>query len=276
MYSSTIYASSRDAHTITDGPAIFLCQDTERVGRFLLQQAAVPEAEVERLGRVIALNRKLQGRLSSLELRLEDHLSSDISNGRSNRLGREDRGGATARDLRTAIQEQASRQEILSLAQKYIPNKVMHLRRFVSDPENSNAFTSSLSEDDIAYIMSLDKVTISQKLLLMLGIGVFGEDQDAAYLEVVKQHAAAQKLYLIVASTDYMYGTNYQFCHGYVGADLMQSMSREKCIQAFGRVGRGRCQQTYSIRIRNNDVIRSLFSEPTESPERDNMVKLLI
>ena len=32
----------------------------------------------------------------------------------------------------------------------------------------------------------------------------------------MKRLADEQKLYLIIASSDYIYGTNYQFCHGYL------------------------------------------------------------
>ena len=123
--------------------------------------------------------------------------------------------------------------------------------------------------------MSLADVSTSQKLLLMLGIGVFEQDLQPEYLSVIKDFASQQKLYLIVASADYTYGTNYQFCHGFVGAGLGSELSREKSIQAFGRVGRGKCQQTYSVRVRDDSVIRQLFSQSTQSPERDNMIRLL-
>ena len=36
----------------------------------------------------------------------------------------------------------------------------------------------------------------------------------------MKKLAQNQKLYLIIASSDYIYGTNYQFCHGYLSKDL--------------------------------------------------------
>ena len=40
---------------------------------------------------------------------------------------------------------------------------------------------------------------------------------------------------MIIASSDYIYSLNYQFCHGYLSKDLI-NMTR-KMIQAFGRVG---------------------------------------
>ena len=38
--------------------------------------------------------------------------------------------------------------------------------------------------------------------------------------EIMKELADAQQLFMIIASSDYIYGTNYQFCHGYVSKDL--------------------------------------------------------
>ena len=89
----------------------------------------------------------------------------------------------------------------------------------------------------------------------------------------MKKLAQEQKLFLIIASTDYIYGTNYQFCHGYIGKDLAQ-MSEEKCIQAMGRVGRNKLQQDYSIRFRDNALLEKLFFGDNVKPEVVNMRRL--
>ena len=78
---------------------------------------------------------------------------------------------------------------------------------------------------------------------------------------------------MVVATSDYIYGTNYQFCHGYIAKDL-GSMTQEKCIQAMGRVGRNRLQHTYSIRFRDDSLIRRLYSVEDERPEVENMARL--
>ena len=80
-------------------------------------------------------------------------------------------------------------------------------------------------------------------------------------------------MYLIIASTDYIYGTNYQFCHGYIGKDL-GSMSQEKAIQAMGRVGRNKLQFQYSMRFRDNEIICKLFEHDDNKPEVRNMARL--
>jgi hypothetical protein len=74
---------------------------------------------------------------------------------------------------------------------------------------------------------------------------------------------------MIIASSDYIYGTNYQFCHGYLSKDMV--LTQEKIIQALGRIGRSNIQQNYSIRFRDDEQIRKLFYEETDKPEVRNM-----
>jgi hypothetical protein len=85
----------------------------------------------------------------------------------------------------------------------------------------------------------------------------------------MKQLADKQKLYLIIASSDYIYGTNYQFCHGYISKDM--DLSQEKIIQAIGRIGRNSNNQQYTIRFRCDEDINKLFSFQQNKPEVTNM-----
>jgi hypothetical protein len=110
--------------------------------------------------------------------------------------------------------------------------------------------------------------------LLLLGIGVFTEHRSSDYTEIMKKLADQQKLYLIIADSDYIYGTNYQFCHGYLSKDL--ELTQEKIIQALGRIGRNNIQQEYSARFRDDVHIKTLFTrfESENKPEVINMNKL--
>lgn len=274
-YISTIYASSKDAYTISNGPAVFLCEDTKKVGQFMLQQARIPEGEISRIMTVIQRNEAICERVSLLEQRLNDCTAKDLEAGRAKKLGREERGGKGVQELTDRIRKLSSEIRSVELDSKYIPNRPLHLRKNKQDPETSDAFTSSLTEDDVTSILNMTNVPTSQKMLLMMGIGVFEPNLSPEYLAAIKELASEQKLYLIAASSDYTYGTNYQFAHGYLGADLCTTLTREKTIQALGRVGRGKCQQSYSIRVRDDSVIKLLLSDCKSCPERDNMVRLL-
>jgi hypothetical protein len=79
---------------------------------------------------------------------------------------------------------------------------------------------------------------------------------------------------MIIANSDYIYGTNYQFCHGYLSKDL--GLTQEKIIQALGRIGRNNIQQEYSARFRDDEQIKTLFTRfaSTDKPEVINMNKL--
>jgi len=109
-------------------------------------------------------------------------------------------------------------------------------------------------------------------VLLMMGIGVFINHENITYTEIMKRLADEQKLYMIIASSDYIYGTNYQFCHGYLSKDL--DLTQEKIFQAMGRIGRNNIQQTYTIRFRDDQQILKLFTSETDKPEIINMNKL--
>ncbi len=88
----------------------------------------------------------------------------------------------------------------------------------------------------------------------------------------MKKLAIQQKLYMIIAESDYIYGTNYQFSHGYLSKDLV--LTQEKIIQAIGRIGRNNIQHDYSIRFRDDSKFRQLFMTELVKPEVINMNRL--
>ena len=106
-----------------------------------------------------------------------------------------------------------------------------------------------------------------------MGIGTFDSSSNVQYLEIMKTLAYEQKLFIIIASTDYIYGTNYMFSHGYIGKDLTQ-MTQQKIIQAMGRIGRNKVQQDYTVRFRDNAMIDRLFNKCDYNLEAVNMNKL--
>jgi hypothetical protein len=156
---------------------------------------------------------------------------------------------------------------------KYIPNSVQHqqLWNYLGNI-NERSFVSNIDEQSIRDIMALP-IENTLKLLLLLGIGLFIEDAHVQYKEVIKRLAYEQKLYMIIASSDYIYGTNYQFCHGFIGKDL-SNMTQQKTIQALGRFGRNNIQQDYTVRIRDDSILHKLFETQENDLESINMCKL--
>jgi hypothetical protein len=161
-----------------------------------------------------------------------------------------------------------------SLNETFVPNSSSHLTKWAEEMNVKNAFTSTIEDETILKIMMLEDVENSWKVLLLMGIGVFTNHESIAYTEIMKSLADQQKLYVIIASSDYIYGTNYQFCHGYLSKDM--NLTQEKIIQAMGRIGRNKIQQDYSVRFRDDDQIKKLFSTESDKPEVRNMNRLFV
>ena len=159
-----------------------------------------------------------------------------------------------------------------TLNDTFVPNKVLHLAKWAEGINTSDAFTSNIEESIVNEIMLLHGIEDSWKVLLMMGIGVFTNHNNITYTEIMKKLADSQKLYMIIASSDYIYGTNYQFCHAYLSKDL--NLTQEKIIQALGRVGRFNIQQNYTVRFRDDSQILKLLTTETHKPEVINMNKL--
>ena len=158
------------------------------------------------------------------------------------------------------------------LNELFVPNKSAHIEKWATSSNSTsmkNSFTSDIDEEFIVEIMSLSDIDDSWKILLLMGIGVFTNHPSITYTEIMKKMADQQKLYIIIASSDYIYGTNYQFCHGYLSKDLC--LTQEKIIQALGRIGRNNIQQDYSIRFRDDEQIQKLFYVELDKPEVRNM-----
>ena len=272
-HKSNVYVSTKDAHTLTDGPTIFLSADPNKIGVFCLQQARIPSNVLTEIMSAIDYNAVVNNKIATLTKSVEDIQAKDEAAGNDKKLGDVTRGSPELKALRKEIEELRKCIKTVQLPDKYIPNMSEHLQRFAPKIDGSRVFRPRVTEDEVEKIMLIDDIEDHWKLLLMMGIGVFAQHDSDRYMEIMKDLAMNQKLYLIIASTDFIYGTNYQFCHGYLSSDL-QGMSQEKAIQAMGRVGRNKLQFDYSLRFRSDDILKSLFEHDADKPEVANMARL--
>jgi len=162
---------------------------------------------------------------------------------------------------------------MVSLDPMYVPNTKPHQHLWcpLGDVQE-HAFVANIGENIAKKIMLLN-IEQDLKVLLLLGIGMFLDNLDTQYMEIMKQLAEEQRLFIIIASTDYIYGTNYQFCHGFIGKDLTK-MTQQKTLQAMGRIGRNHIQQDYTIRFRDDSMIEQLFKKSDSNLEAINMCRL--
>jgi len=266
---SNINIVTTDAHTLTDGPTIFLADDVEKIGQFYIQSANIPAVVMKDIMTVIEANTKLNEKIAILEKDLEDGTKKDEGKEKKMNEGRVD---PEMKKLMYKIEALKLQVKTVALNTAFVPNTKEHIYKYASKVEtfSGTPYTSAISEYIVEQIMLLDDVEDNWKLLLLMGIGLISTHNSSRYTEIMKTLAQEQKLYLIIASTDYIYGTNYQFSHGYISKDL-GCISQEKCVQAMGRVGRNKLQHDYTIRFRDNSLILKLFQKELDKPEVYNM-----
>ena len=76
-FESSIYIATKDSHTLTDGPTIFLTEDASKIAKFYLQTAKIPEQVVTDIVEAIRWNDKLNNEISKLEKTFEDATAKD-------------------------------------------------------------------------------------------------------------------------------------------------------------------------------------------------------
>jgi hypothetical protein len=278
LYKSTIKITTSDAYTLTDGPTIYLTNNVERIMKIYLRVCGIPEIEYEVLKKKIEKNNEVYDELDKVE-KDEYERTCKLEASKGDKAFDKNHTNINSDEYKQAENYQKRKEGLrrqltkIELDEEYIPNRKPHLRKY-HDKVYARAFTCDIDEQTVTDIMGL-KVDDEYKILLMLGIGVFIKDEnvDVNYLAIMKGLAEAQKLYVILASTDYIYGTNYQFCHGYISKDL-ENMTQEKMIQAFGRVGRSDVLKDYSIRLRSDVLIHRLLEKSDNKPEVINMNRL--
>jgi hypothetical protein len=275
-----IYITTKDAHTLNDGPTIFLTNDIEKVSQFYIIQSSIPSVVMDDIAGKIDFNSQVMTRIDMLEKALDDINTKRLKSNtettkiekRMNQDTQMDQESKTkgVEKLTSELNGLSSSLKSIHLPEKYIPNKPSHIQHWIGDTRlNYTPFTSDIDEEIVERIM---KLHISQmwKLLLLMGIGVFSNKHSSdEYTEIMKMLADNQQLYLIIASSDYIYGTNYQFCNCYISKNM--DLTQEKVIQAIGRVGRNNLQQNYSIRFRSNNHIQKLFNPEEVKQEAINM-----
>jgi hypothetical protein len=282
-YESVVNLSTSDAHTLTDGPTIYLTENVDKVAAFMLQIAKIPSVVMEDIMETIHFNTRVLEEIAKLEKLIKD-LEGDSKDGgggdddekKTRKFTSDTRVNPETERLHIKVEDLKKTVKYTALNDLFVPNRLDHLKRWTSRTALSNEFTSFVEDDTVAQIMLLN-VASHWKLLLLMGIGAITNTTDQKYTDIMKTLAKHQKLYLIITATDYIYGTNYQFCHGYIGKDL-EGMSQEKAIQSMGRIGRGAIQQDYTIRVRHDAILHHIFTalRSSDKPEVSAMNRLFV
>ena len=275
-----IQLTTKDAYTLTDGPTIFLADNIANLAKFYVQQSEIPDIVLKQLLDGIKTNETLFDGIERLEQELEkrikvkDNSALDGDDKKKPKTKHREKEGSdeATKIIKDSILNLRSQLFHLSLNKIYVPNSKEHREKWAPTSNTNASFTSDLDEQTVKEIMEM-KINVSYKVLILMGVGVLIKHESKEYEEIVKRLAEEQKLLLILTSSDYIYGTNYQFCHGFIGKDL-KNMTPQKILQAMGRIGRNKHQQDYTVRFRDDDMIRSLFKTPEIDREGVNMNRL--
>jgi hypothetical protein len=266
-----ILLTTKDAHTLTAGPTIYLTEDASKIGRFYIQQSEIPQILFQEVMTKIDSNNKISCQLEELENEL-DLLTAPDPDKKTKQKEKDDSvRSPVIKEVQRKIDGLRKQIRLIAMDSEYVPNTKAHQMKWMGSVEEQ-AFCPNIDENAVKEIMSLPVDSVL-KILMLMGIGLFIEGVDARYLELMKRLASQQELYIIIASSDYVFGTNYNFCHGFIGKD-MANMTPAKTIQCLGRIGRSAIQSTYTARFRDDEFIYQLFKMPEVNREAVNMSKL--
>jgi len=210
---SGILLTTADAHTLTDGPTIYLAEDIEKVGRFYIQQSKIPDTVFATIQQKIDRNNQILKQIKKVEQEIDAvtaSQSSGKSDDKSSKKAEKEPASKEAQKMLEQINEMRMAIQTVHLNAMYIPNTRQHLEIWLpkTSPLVKNAFVPNVDEEDVREIMALD-VENQQKLLLILGIGVFSKSSDSRYAEIMKRLAYEQRSSFIIAFIYYIYGTNF-------------------------------------------------------------------
>jgi hypothetical protein len=269
--------TTKYSHTLTYGPTIYLCENLDKWINYFVENSGIHQAVFKELEKNIDYNNEIIDKVVKKKKILEDRTIKDEQN--ENKM-KDQRFDPITKQLIEEIEGLEGTFKDIQLNPLYIPNTRPHYDKWANTKvkyENSNVFTSDVDESCVRKIMNLS-IDTNYKILLLMGIGIFSSNMDELkdkvddYNDIMKELADQKKLVFMIAGSEYINGTNFQFDHGYLADDII-NINQETIIQAIGRVGRKEKNKTFTFRFRDSTVIKSLFIKENHT-ESINLNKL--
>ena len=280
--------TTNHASSLTNGPTLYISNDVQNICKYLLHITKMDPKILQKIQEKIDENTTISSQLSKKRKNYEDKIEKFKDN---EKVMEQMRFPKDILELNKEIQSLESSIRSLTLDNVFKPNTRDHFQKWNQYPEldydSSDIYTSHVEDSDIKMVMELYTIHALYKILLLMGIGVFSneimpcheqhvadiQEENNSYVEIMKMLAEQKSLYLIIANSDYIYGTNYQFSHCYLGKD-MKNMTQEKIIQSIGRIGRQDKNKHFSFRFRSKEQMDILYQIPETSIEAENMNRL--
>ena len=267
-----IELTTRHSCTLTYGPTMFICEDINKWVSYFVDNSGIHSSAFAELEKSISYNNDVIEKIVKKKQQLEDNTSKDEKN--ENKM-KEQRFDPNTKQLIQEIDKLELMLKQIQLNSLYIPNTREHFSKWSNKRfEDSNVFTSRVEEKYVRKIMNIH-VHTNYKILLLMGIGIFNPNEILEeYNDIMKELAEDKQLLFIISTSNFMYGTNYQFCHA-IFAEELNNVTQEQIIQSIGRVGRKEKNKLFTFRFRDNSHITLLFVK-NNTIEADNMNLLFI
>jgi len=280
--------TTNHATSLTNGPTLYISNDVQNICKYLLHITKMDSKILQKIQTKIDENTTISTQLSKKRKDYEDKIEKFKDN---EKVMEQMRLPKDIMDLHKEIQTLESKIKTLTLDNIFKPNTRDHFQKWNQYPEldydSVDLYTSHVEDSHIKMIMELYTIHPLYKILLLMGIGIFSneimpcennhvadiKEENNKYVEIMKMLAEQKALYLIIANSDYIYGTNYQFSHCYLGKD-MKNMTQEKTIQSIGRIGRQDKNKHFSFRFRSKEQLDLLYQIPENNIEAENMNRL--
>jgi len=193
---------TESSHTLTHGPTIYLCENTDEWMDFYVKNSGIHENTLLEMEKKLETNQVILEKMARVRKDIEDKTAKDEGN--ENKMKDQRFDSAT----KTLIQEMEALERSLKpvhLHPCYVPNSREHFDKWTTNMSfaSSGAFQSYIDETSVKKIMNMD-VSISYKILILMGIGIFNP-KSSDYNDLVKELSEQKKLGVILASSDFIY-----------------------------------------------------------------------
>ncbi len=199
LHESNIYFTTSDAHTLTDGPTIFLANDVEKIAKFAIQNSKIPSEVIDDMMFAIDHNNGLSNKIDILEKEIEniEMEKEKVKEGctrKNSKVTKFETNETKEKQLMIDIIRGNVRR--IALNDIFVPNKLEHLRRWTNRDKYTNEFFCNLDESVVEKIMLL-QIDNHWKILLLMGIGAITNHTNVKYNEIIKELAQNQKLFFL-------------------------------------------------------------------------------
>jgi hypothetical protein len=262
--------TQKDARVFEAGPCLYMTSNAAVVCRYCLESACIPAQMLSTLRANLAHNQKILSDVAVKTKLMEDKNKADEKKEKKMADGRDK---PEVKLLKEEIKRLTAALKPVNLPEAYIPNTEAHKRRF----GNTAGFCSNIDADAAATVLAIEGLPDNYSILFLMGIGVMSHAHPE-YLALVKSMLDENRLYMVVADQDFLWGTNFDFRYMIVAADLCvngaHKLTPDMLQQMLGRVGRNGKNATVYSRIPN--IGQLLFCPPEIKVEQTKLNQLFL